>query len=78
LTIYLQSNCTPESAELFVNCLEAMVEICMKVQEPNKETAIGKGKRQSDSALKPRPSTVGLIQEHYRMSSEIDSSVHVE
>lgn len=76
---YTNSSCTPESAELFVNCLEAMVEMCLAAQEPNKETAIGKGKRQSDSALKPRPSTAGLIQEHYRTSSEIDaSSVHVD
>lgn len=76
---YTNSNCTPESAELFVNCLEAMVEMCLTVQEPNKETTMGKGKRQSDSALKPRPSTVVLAQEHCRTSSEIDASfVHID
>jgi len=28
-----QCNCTAESAELFVNCLEAMVETCLPVEE---------------------------------------------
>ncbi|KMQ88788.1 ribonucleoside-diphosphate reductase large subunit, partial [Lasius niger] len=45
---YTNSNCTPESAELFVNCLEAMVEMCLTVQEPNKETAVGKDGRKED------------------------------
>ena len=31
--MYLQCNRTAESAELFVNCLEAMVETCLPVEE---------------------------------------------
>ncbi|XP_049859509.1 neurofibromin isoform X2 [Schistocerca gregaria] len=30
---FTKSNCTAESAELFVNCLEAMVETCLPVEE---------------------------------------------
>ncbi|XP_024879797.1 neurofibromin isoform X3 [Temnothorax curvispinosus] len=76
------SNCTPESAELFVNCLRAMVEMCLMMQESNsKETVIGKSKRagscQSDFASKTRP-PAGIVQEQSRVSTEIDaSSVHV-
>lgn len=32
-----QSNCTAESAELFVNCLEAMVETCLPSEEGDLE-----------------------------------------
>lgn len=35
--LHLQSNCTAESAELFVNCLEAMVETCLPVEEGESE-----------------------------------------
>jgi neurofibromin 1 len=35
----LQCNCTAESAELFVNCLEAMVETCLPVEEGELELA---------------------------------------
>jgi len=35
----LQSNCTAESAELFVNCLEAMVETCLPFEEGELELA---------------------------------------
>lgn len=78
----MQSNCTPESAELFVNCLKAMVEMCLTMQESNnKETVIGKSKRanscQSDFASKTRP-PAGIIQEQSRTSTEIDFSVHIE
>jgi neurofibromin 1 len=34
-----QCNCTAESAELFVNCLEAMVETCLPVEEEELELA---------------------------------------
>lgn len=34
-----QCNCTAESAELFVNCLEAMVETCLPVEEGEVELA---------------------------------------
>lgn len=79
----LQTNCTPENAELFVNCLRAMVEMCLTMQESNsKETVIEKNKRagscQSDFASKTRP-PAGIIQEQSRRSTEIDASfVHVE
>lgn len=32
-----QANCTAESAELFVNCLEAMVETCLPCEEGEPE-----------------------------------------
>jgi len=31
--VTFQSNCTAESAELFVNCLEAMVETCLPSED---------------------------------------------
>jgi len=79
-----QSNCTPENAELFVNCLEAMVEMCLTVPETNsKERTIGRDKRiicncQSDSIAKVKPSTIKIV--HSRTSSEIDAiaAIHVE
>nr|CAD7259971.1 unnamed protein product [Timema shepardi] len=36
---FTKSNCTAESAELFVNCLEAMVETCLPVEEGEVEIA---------------------------------------
>ncbi|XP_025987354.2 neurofibromin isoform X2 [Solenopsis invicta] len=77
---YTNSNCTPESAELFVNCLKAMVEMCLTTQD-SKDTVTRKNKRtgscRSDFASKTRPST-GIVQEQSRTSTEIDvSSVHV-
>ncbi|XP_069683037.1 neurofibromin isoform X4 [Periplaneta americana] len=36
---FTKSNCTAESAELFVNCLEAMVETCLPVEEGELELA---------------------------------------
>lgn len=86
--IRLQSNCTPESAELFVNCLEAMVETCLPVEEcdspNNNEPAAGRGKRtisyQSEAASKTKPSIVGFVRRYSRTSSEETgaSSVRVE
>ncbi|KAL0113512.1 hypothetical protein PUN28_012574 [Cardiocondyla obscurior] len=80
---YTVPNCIPESAELFVNCLRAMVEMCLMVQEPNsKETLIGKNKRsgscQSTFASKTRP-PAGTVPEQSRKSTETDTfSVHVD
>lgn len=49
---FTNSNCTAESAQLFVNCLEAMVETCLPIDEPetlsNNENSNEKYKR-SDS-----------------------------
>ncbi|XP_012529974.1 neurofibromin [Monomorium pharaonis] len=78
---YTNSNCTPESAELFVNCLKAMVEMCLTMQD-SKEIVSRKSKRtgncQSDFASKTRP-PVGIVQEQSRTSTEIGvSSVHVD
>jgi len=82
-SICSQPNCTPENAELFVNCLEAMVEMCLTVPEINgKERVVGRDKRiicncQSDSMSKIKPSTIKIV--HSRTSSEIDTiAVHVE
>ncbi|KAJ9589315.1 hypothetical protein L9F63_017474, partial [Diploptera punctata] len=36
---FTKSNCTAESAELFVNCLEAMVETCLPVEDGEQELA---------------------------------------
>lgn len=36
---FTKSNCTAESAELFVNCLEALVETCLPVEEGEAELA---------------------------------------
>lgn len=34
---FTKSNCTAESAELFVNCLEALVETCLPAEEGSKQ-----------------------------------------
>ncbi|XP_063221250.1 neurofibromin isoform X2 [Bacillus rossius redtenbacheri] len=36
---FTKANCTAESAELFVNCLEAMVETCLPIEEGEAEIA---------------------------------------
>lgn len=33
MCFFFQANCTVDGAELFVNCLEAMVETCLPVEE---------------------------------------------
>jgi hypothetical protein len=73
----------PENAELFMNCLEAIVEMCPTVPETNgKEQTVGNDKRiicncQSDSISKVKPSTITIVHSH--TSSEIDTiAVHVE
>lgn len=39
ILLFLQSQCTAESAELFVNCLEAMVETCLPLEDGELELA---------------------------------------
>lgn len=36
---FVKSNCTVDGAELFVNCLEAMVETCLPVEEGEQNIA---------------------------------------
>ncbi|XP_020288690.1 neurofibromin isoform X3 [Pseudomyrmex gracilis] len=69
---YTNSNCTPESSEFFARCLEAMIELSLKMQE----TAVEDEKRgqSTNSGLKTKPPTVGIAKEYSRTSSEIDSS----
>ncbi|EFN88549.1 Neurofibromin [Harpegnathos saltator] len=74
---YTNSNCTPESSELFVNCLEAMVETCLPTEEcdgPNSnDLAAGRGRRscsyQLDAKIK-QPTVLGCIRRSSHLPSE--------
>jgi neurofibromin 1 len=60
VTCVLQSNCTAESAELFVNCLEAMVETCLPVEDGELELA-------------PYPSMLSVLSGHMNLCSSMTS-----
>lgn len=80
----LQSNCTAESAQLFVNCLEAMVETCLPVDEPeilSTEIPSEKFKRSdghySDIAQRSKSSTHGTDRSSTRIFSDrMDEASH--
>ncbi|KAK2587535.1 hypothetical protein KPH14_003672 [Odynerus spinipes] len=77
---YSNCNCTAESAELFVNCLEAMVETCLPVEENDiansNETSFQKNKRiasdghTSENASKVKSATYGSDRMNVRTFSE--------
>ncbi|XP_018362342.1 PREDICTED: neurofibromin isoform X1 [Trachymyrmex cornetzi] len=81
--LYTNSNCTPENAELFVNCLKAMVEILEMylIQESNskEEVIIRKSKRanncQTDFTSKTKSSPV---QEQIRVQEQTEINVHAD
>lgn len=78
----LQSNCTAESAQLFVNCLEAMVETCLPVDEPeilSTEISSEKFKRSdySDITQRSKFSTHGTDRLSTRVFSDrMDEASH--
>ncbi|XP_021921694.1 neurofibromin isoform X3 [Zootermopsis nevadensis] len=57
---FTKSNCTAESAELFVNCLEAMVETCLPVEDGELELA-------------PYPSMLSVLSSHMNLCSSMSS-----
>lgn len=81
---YTNSNCTAESAQLFVNCLEAMVETCLPVDEPeilSTEIPSEKFKRSdghySDIAQRSKSSTHGTDRSSARIFSDrMDEASH--
>ncbi|XP_061928005.1 neurofibromin isoform X1 [Apis cerana] len=81
---YTNSNCTAESAQLFVNCLEAMVETCLPVDEPeilSTEIPNEKFKRSdghySDIAQRGKSSTHGTDRSSARVFSDrMDEASH--